>query len=128
MDTQTTLQTITAVIYARTACRANGIEPQIAALETLAASSGCVAVATFADWGVSGNTAERAGLQDLLSYLEGHPATYLLISNVCRLARDPQLLIQILDRLSLTGVQIITLDGSRVEDGGRLFKELVLPT
>jgi DNA invertase Pin-like site-specific DNA recombinase len=129
MDTRTTLQNTTAVIYARTASRrGTSKQPQIPALETLAMSLGYDVIATFTDWDANGDAIERVGLQNLFSYIEQRTVSYVLLSDVGRLARAPHVLNRILDRLSPTGVQIITLDGSRVEDRGRLFKELALPT
>ena len=109
MDTRTALQNTTAVIYARTASRrGHSKQPHIPSLETLAMSLAYDVIATFTDWDASGDAIERVGLQNLFSYVEQRTVSYVLLSNVGRLARVPHVLNRILDHLSPTGVQIIT--------------------
>jgi len=99
------------IIYGRSAARDPGAEAQqVADLEALAKSLKGEVMATFTDWGVSGMTMDRAGLQALLEYIEHNAVDCLLIRDLARLSRDHTDVEDTVSRITATGVEIMTTE------------------
>ena len=101
----------TAAIYLRTAAfiQTTSAE-QLSRCQAYAAAQGWQISAVFSDSGASGMQ-DRAGLQALRAHLQGRGAGIVLVDDVVRLSRDPDLLRAFCRDCEQAGASIFTVDG-----------------
>ena len=83
---------------------------QLSRCQAYAAAQGWQISEVFGDDGVSG-TQDRAGLQALRAHLQDGEARIVLVDNVGRLSRDPDLLGVFYRDCEQAGAAIFTVDG-----------------
>jgi DNA invertase Pin-like site-specific DNA recombinase len=100
-----------AYLYMRTAVRGadgyNSIENQVRLGAAAAWRLGVTITHQLVDEGVSGLTANRAGLSALLAALHERPVSFVILANPDRLARDRLLAAELRQQIERTGATLI---------------------
>lgn len=116
------MQEMRAVLYARVACTTPQSKPamvsQLQALRDHAASRGMKIIEELTDDGYSGSRLERPGLDRMRDLAKQRGFDVLLSCGPDRLARNPALLVLLIEELERYGVRTIfpnTADGSVLE-------------
>jgi DNA invertase Pin-like site-specific DNA recombinase len=109
-----------AVSYLRVASKyqgdqASGVTAQRDACKQEAERVGAAIAAEFMDIGVSGNRLSRPGLDRLLAFIRRRPATYLIVSDQTRLARNSADDATIRQAINQAGVALLSASGETAD-------------
>ena len=100
-----------AALYARVACttppRQRALVFQLEALRDYSSSRGMKIIEEFTDEGYSGLQPDRRGLQRMRDLAQQHGFDVLLSCGPDRLARNPALLVLLIEELERYGVRIV---------------------
>ncbi|MCB1350390.1 MAG: recombinase family protein [Maritimibacter sp.] len=104
-----------AAIYLRTASTEGhnvNLPDQRASAEAFAAARGWSIVATFCDAGFSANRIARPGLNAMLAAARSGAFDVLVVEDLHRLARQPEMLAVMLRTICNAGVEVVVTSGS----------------
>lgn len=104
-----------AVSYLRVASKdqadqESGVTAQRDACEQEANKIGATLVNEFVDAGVSGNTTNRCGLQQLLKFIIENPITYVIVRDIARLSRNYRDDLVIRQAIEQAGATVVSVD------------------
>jgi len=72
---------------------------------------GAEIVREFSDYGAPADPAKRPGLQKLLTYLSKKKIDYLIVPHFSMLSRQARIMLELADRIELSGARLITPSG-----------------
>lgn len=102
-----------AIIYSRTASVKQQPEAQQHQCMLFAEENGYDVEKTFCDEGVSDSTTERAGFQDMLTFIHSQPKNYtVLVTHISRIARNPAICLHIQQALEEAGAEIVDISAN----------------
>lgn len=108
-----------AVLYARYSTDMQSeasIEDQLRLCQMMAERDGYRVVETYADYGISGATLLRSGIQSLMGDAREHKFDIIITESIDRLSRDQEDIAHLYKRVSFEGIKIITLSEGAVNE------------